>query len=268
MSISTLWRAAQGRRVCGVKQETGPTGIPDFERLGLKSADSTPVFAEPDLSIHLPDWMPLNQSSTASCVAHAWCEAEVITMKARHNRTVPMPSRRAAYYWARERAGDENVDDGCQPSNMLKAVAYRGLPPETRFPWSVARINQRPGIAARWDSRDHVGQRDSYQIFYSRFQGRIDAVRAAIESGRAVMMSIPVMPQFEACSDASVIPYGRVPISGYHMVLVLGCSTDGVIHGLNSWGPKWGASGQFWLAPEYLKNTSSLIVVDPQEATR
>jgi hypothetical protein len=217
----------------------------------------------------VPGYAPLNQAATSSCVAQFWCLAEVITMSARYSVQSPLPSRRVAYYWARQRESGAVLDSGCYPSSLLLGVAEQGLPPESAFPWSIARINQRPPMSARWDAKDHVGKRGSFQIYYGSLRDRIDAVRAAVASGRCFGLSIPVGDTFAACRDRSIVQWpNESTIRGYHMLTGLSCSTDGVTHIINSWGKATGVNGQCWLAPEYLERTDSLIVVDPQEAVR
>ncbi len=269
MSLTTLLRSYAGRRIGGVKPEVERRPMHDFERLGLPSAPRASAFGDPDLAQYLPDYMPLNQGGTGSCVAQFWAEAEVLTMAARYGVDSPLSSRRAAYYWGRFAESARVVDDGCRPSLLLKAVASNGLPPETAFPWSEARINQRPPLSARWDSRDHVGRRGSFMVYAGTLQDRIDAVRAAVASGRAFGISIPVTADFDECHSAAPVRLDtRAEIRGYHMLTGLGCSGDGVVHALNHWGPNHGVSGQVWLEPDYLAQTSSIVVVDPQEAVQ
>jgi hypothetical protein len=270
MSLSTALRSMVGRRGTGCRSEVVKRPLPDFEGLNLAAAPpQRTAFDGPTLATYLPDYAPLNQGATGSCVSQMWCLAEVITMAARYSITSALPSRRAAYYWARQLEGGTVVDDGCRPSSLLLGVAEQGLPPETSFPWSTLRINQRPPLSARWDARDHVGKRGSWQCYYSRLQDRIDACRAAVSSGRCFGISIPVGDTFDGCRDASVVAWPTDgTVRGYHMVTGLECGIDGAVHIINSWGPGFGASGQAWLAPEYLAKTSSLVIVDPQEAVR
>jgi hypothetical protein len=271
VSLSTLLRTWSGTRGTGCRAEIVKRPLPDFDRLVLPAAIVVrgAFISDPSLALHLPDWAPLHQGATGSCVSQFWCLGEVLTMAARYGVLSPLPSRRAAYYWARQREGGTVVDDGCRPSSLLLGVAEQGLPPETSFPWSVARINQRPPLSARWDAHDHVDQRGSFQIYASRLDDRIAAVRAAVASGRAFGLSIPVGDTFDGCRDAAVVPWPtESTIRGYHMLTGLSCSADGVVHVVNSWGSGFGASGQAWLAPEYLARTSSLVVVDPEEPVK
>jgi hypothetical protein len=270
MSISALLRTWAGQHGTGYVAEAEARPLPDFERLGLPSASSLgDAFSDADLAQYLPNYFPLNQGATGSCVAQFWATAEVLTMAARHGVASPLPSRRFAYYWAQYLDGGRVDDSGCRPSMLLRAVTEKGLPTEARFPWSVARINQQPPASARWDARDHVGKRGSYQLYYSRLDERVEALCAAVSSGRAFGLSIPVGEPFDACRSAATIewPYAG-KIRGQHMVTGLGVRRDGAVHVINSWGPQWGASGQGWLSPEYLARSSSIIVVDPQQAVQ
>lgn len=267
MSLSTLLRAAAGRRICGLKPEVLRRPLPDFERLGLANAGSPTGLYFDSLAGSLPSCAPFEQSSTASCAAQAWALAEVVTLKARYGIDSLLPSRRAAYYWARFRDSSRITDDGCRLSDMMHAVADMGLPPESAFPWSLARINQRPPMSARWDAMDHVGKRDSYQVYYGTIQARIDALQAATENARAFVIAIPIGDTFERCTDASTVEWPtESTIRGYHAVCGLGCSSSGVVEIINSWGPGFGVGGRAWLAPEYLARAVSIVVVDPQKA--
>jgi hypothetical protein len=269
MSLSTLIRAAAGRRICGLKPEILRRPLPDFERLGLPKAANLAGIYSDSLAGFLPNDAPLEQSSTGSCAAQAWSLAEVITLKARYGIDSPLPSRRAAYYWARFRDSSRITDDGCRPSDLMKAVSEMGLPPENSFPWSIARINQRPPMSTRWDAMDRVGKRDSYQVYYAELQDRIDALQAAVSENRAFLLAIPVGDAFESCQDAATVPWPtESTIRGYHAVCGLGCSSGGVVEIINSWGPGFGVGGRAWLAPEYLAQAISIIVIDPQKAVK
>lgn len=260
MSAPTLRR-------CGAKRETVARPLPDFETLGLAKADPSDALYYDSLAEHLPDYAPLDQGPTSSCYTQAWCLGEVVTMSARYGITSPLPARRVPYYWARLSEGIAVTDDGCRGSSLMLAVAKHGIPPESVFPWDPNQIDRRPPMSARWDARDHVGKRGSVQIYNGSLGARIDAVQAAVASGRAFIISIPVGNTFDACDSAAAVEWPKEStIRGYHAVLGLGCPSSGLVEIVNSWGPGFGVHGRAWLAPEYLARSSSIIVVDPQKA--
>lgn len=263
MSLRTLLRSAVGARSCGVKLETTSSHpVPDFERLGLLSARDIPQLG---LNWAVPASGPLDQLSASSCLANAWCMGEVVNLKARHGIDSPLPSRRAAYYWARQVAGGPIIDDGSRPSDLLRAVSMHGLPPETSFPYSTWRINERPPLSARWDAWDHAGQRRSYQVNYSAMEDRIAACRASLASGRPLIVSVPVGPSFSNYAGSGAVQYpNRIDVKGFHALLVLDCSTTGELFCLNSYGPEYGANGRVLLDSTHLETTFSLICMDVQ----
>lgn len=265
MSIRTLLRAAVGARSCGVKMEASQKyPVADFERLGVLSARDLPNLG---LDWAVPASGALDQLSASSCLANAWCMGEVVNLKARHNIKSPLPSRRAAYYWARYVAGGVIIDDGSRPSDLLKAVAVHGLPPESEFPYSTWRINERPPISARWDAQDHACQRRSYQIYYSNMEDRIQAVRASLASGRPLIVSIPVGPSFNDYSGTGKVRFpNKAETKGFHALLVLDCTTTGELYCLNSYGPNYGANGRVVLDSTHLETTFSLVVMDVERA--
>lgn len=261
MSIRTLMRSAVGARSCGVHLEVNQKyPVPDFERLGVPSCASRVMMG---LDWAVPVSGALDQLSASSCLANAWCMGEVVNLKARHGIDSPLPSRRAAYYWARYVAGGIIVDDGSRPSDLLRAVALHGLPPESAFPYSTWRINERPPMSARWDAQDHAEQRKSYQVYYSSMEDRIQATRAAIASGRPLIVSIPVGKNFNDYTGSGQVRYpNKQDVKGFHALLVLDCNTRGELYCLNSYGPNYGSNGRVVLDSTHLETTFSLVCMD------
>ena len=237
--------------------------IADFEELGLLSAEAMDARG---LDWAVPAWAPLDQGPTGTCLCNAWCLGEVVNLKARHDADSPLPSRMAAYYWAKLGEG-AFVDDGSRPSDLLLAVSKQGLPPESAWPFKLSLLGRQPGMGARWDAKSHAGQRRSYQIYYSTLADRISACRSAIASGRPLILSIPVDKAFNRYAGG----FARFPnasdVLGHHAVLILDVDRDGQAYGINSWGASWGQNGRFLLDSSFLEQSFSVVVMDVERGT-
>lgn len=286
--LETLWRTARGKRVCGALLESGAPRAAHMplDALGLKSA-GVGVDIRAGSGIHgiaLPNaitdlvevsgWAKhdvLDQLGANSCVANAMARAEVSTLVSRYGldpASVPLGSRLSLYYWARAAVGLQTVDGGCFPSVALQQMAKMGLPPESSWPYSMARVNRRPGIASMWDGSQRRGVRGTYMI-PDEATDRLKQARSAHASGRSVTMTIPVYSGFH--DGISVFRWAARgdTLRGYHHVELVGTFvSESQSWGLcvNSWGESAHTFGAFVLDEPYLlEQASSFCVLDPEE---
>lgn len=256
-------RSLRGRRGLGYR----PDGrdLPkarDIDALGLAGAEATEII--------LQTGPVLDQGSTNSCVAQAICDAELTTLRNRYGvANAPLGSRRFAYWLGRKRDGLQAIDNGSRPSQVLQALIEHGLPPESQMAWDTWYINQSPSFAALWDARNRRGIRGYYKV-YDHGDARWQAIRAALQSGRAVVFGVEVDAAFiEPVGPFLVRWAARGERVGRHMMQIVGTDpADRSYLVKNSYGSGWRAGGFARLDEEYIDVASDVIVVDPQEAVR
>lgn len=273
--LRTIGRAVLRRRGLGFiqdrDQQLARQVYSDFDRLALPAPFGISGFS-------VEQWMPDAESQGAAnaCVGFALSTAEFITLRARHGLDAEPPSRRWLYYWARW--DDGYLDDvGCWPARALQSMAERGVIPESYWPYSVARINEKPPVRLRFDARERTGYRDSYEI-RDRGDTTIAAVRAALAAKRTVAIGVPWDERlYKGAPSTYDGPRGngrgfhwdqRTQPLGNHMVTGVAMeyhAGEWWIRILNSHGRTWNLDGTAWLSEEYVRHALSLIVVDPKE---
>lgn len=204
-------------------------------------------------SVDLRSAMPIiyDQGELGSCTANAI--AALMQYTRRQDALADfVPSRLFIYYGERAIEGTVNEDSGAMIRDGLKVVAKQGAPPETDWPYDIAKFRDQPPANAYTDAlKDRA-------LSYRRV--RRDLLKTALASGFPVVVGITVYESFEsdavAQSGAVPMPKKGEQILGGHAVLVVGYDdAKGTWLLRNSWGPRWGQQGYFTLPYAYLLKT-------------
>lgn len=155
------------------------------------------------------------------------------------------------YYKERVAEHTTKQDAGAEIRDGIKVLAKQGLPPETSWPYNVAKFTARP------PTKVNKAAKQDLITEYRRLNGLSDYLDC-LASGSPFVVGITVYESFE--SDA-VAANGEVPMPksseqclGGHAICVVGYRPDGHFIVRNSWGTDWGDHGAFYLPPDYLAN--------------
>jgi C1A family cysteine protease len=161
------------------------------------------------------------------------------------------PSRLFIYYNERVMEGTVSQDSGAQIRDGVKSVATLGAPPETDWPYNIAKFAQRPPAKAYQDAKlDIVSS-------YSRVLQDLTQMRGCLASGYPFVVGFSVYQSFESQKVATTgivpMPGSGEKMVGGHAVLVVGYQ-DAARYFIvrNSWGAGWGLHGYFLMPYEYL----------------
>lgn len=157
------------------------------------------------------------------------------------------------YYEERKIEGDVHSDAGAEIRDGIKVLASLGLPPETAWPYDIAKFSRAPSAAATKAAKADM------VTAYQRLTG-VDDMLDCLASGFPFVVGISVFESFE--TDA-VAKTGKVPMPakhdkllGGHAVCVVGYTADGSFIVRNSWGTGWGMNGYFTLPEAYLADAN------------
>jgi C1A family cysteine protease len=173
------------------------------------------------------------------------------------------PSRLFIYYGERVIEGTVAQDSGAQIRDGIKVVASEGAPPESDWPYDIAKFAEKPSAAACEAAKQHEA------IQYLRIlPGTAGApIRSPIQEGLPVVFGFTVPARFESATWAPASEYLSLPAAGEeniggHCVVVVGWDFSlkkfpvNVFEIRNSWGPGWGDNGYFWMDARWLEEPS------------
>lgn len=223
--------------------------LPDH-RDHLYTVDATSLPSSVDLRPGCPP--VVDQGQLGSCTANAIAGALGFDMLAQ-NETFDPRSRLFIYYCERAMEGTVKQDAGAVIRDGIKAVNTYGAPPETLWPYNIARFARKPSRKA------YTAARAFTSVKYSAPAQNLDALRAALAAGRPIVFGFTVYESFESQAVAST---GQVPmpspserVLGGHAVLAVGYDdARGCFLVRNSWGTGWGLAGHCWMPYGYLTN--------------
>ena len=197
-----------------------------------------------------------NQGKLNSCSANALAAA--VWMAKRHSGARPVAaSRLFIYYNERAQQGTSGANDPVPLRDGFKCLIKRGVCAESAWPYRASRFADRPPAACYRAARKRRAQ--SYQ----RIRQHLAHLKYCLAEGHPFVMGIAVykgqgLESAAARRTGSVpMPHGRRHLLGGHAVLAVGYSDrrrSFLVR--NSWGPRWGIRGYFWLPYRYVTDPS------------
>jgi C1A family cysteine protease len=210
-----------------------------------------PTFKLMAIPIELPESVDLrskfppvyDQGNLGSCTANAVVGAYQYLNKKHYG------SRLFLYYNTRLLDKTINYDAGSTLTQTINAAKRYGICPENNWVYNPPRFKRRPTTIAYNNAKKNVIQ-DSEPLMPT-----VTQLKACLAEGYPFICGIMVYSSF---LSGDVKKTGKVPlpkpgeeILGGHAIVCVGYNQDGWIM-RNSWGPKWGDNGYFYLPFSYL----------------
>ena len=193
---------------------------------------------------------PYDQGQLGSCTANAIAGAiEFDQIKA--SLTEFTPSRLFIYYNERAMEGTINSDSGAQIRDGIKSVATLGAPPETDWPYNIAKFTQKPPANAFSDAKQHL------VVLYQRLIQDLGTLKGCLASGFPFVFGFTCYQSFEspAVAKTGILPMpasGEAVVGGHAVVCVGYDDKSRMFLVRNSWGTSWGLKGYFKMPYAYL----------------
>lgn len=195
-----------------------------------------------------------NQGALGSCTANALAAAFDFD-RHREDRKFMTPSRLFIYWNERDMEGTVGSDAGARIRDGVKVLRKIGTPPETDWPYDIAKFIDKPSATSFKDA--HKNEALTYQRILTPPADPMHDMLVCLASGYPFVSGISVYESFEspAASKTGVIPMpaAHEKLLGGHAILVVGYE-QGAKHFIcrNSWGKTWGDKGYFYLPFAYL----------------
>jgi C1A family cysteine protease len=218
-----------------------------------------------DLSPSMP---PIyDQGQLGSCTGNGI--ARVLEYEAiKQGEPAVTPSRLFVYYNERVIEGTVDQDSGAQIRDGIKVVHRLGAPPETDWPYDIAKFADKPSQQAFDDAVKHEA------LTYKRvlLRGPGAPVRTALAAGYPVVFGFSVPAYFEPgggnwdpTREPLPVPGPSDRIIGGHCVVLSGYDFTSTrfpgpaFQVENSWGTDWGMGGRFWMDAAWFKPHAGLV---------
>jgi len=198
------------------------------------------------------------QGDVGSCTANALVAIYMFSGDPRE-----MLSRLFLYYNERELDGTVNSDEGSTLSSGIKALEKFGVCSEKLWPYNPLKWNVKPIAQCYSEATNRE------VICSSQVEQNIESMKACLASGEPIALGIQVYESFESdeTEKTGVVPMPKTAEQCYggHAVTCVGYDDARKLFIMrNSWGPKWGDKGYFYLPYAYLTDqnlTSDLWII-------
>jgi len=222
--------------------------------IALGTMAATPLPANTDLRKECPD--VYDQGKLGSCTANALAAAFDFD-RHKEGKSFMTPSRLFIYWNERDVEGTVASDAGARIRDGVKVLRKVGTPPETDWPYDIAKFTAKPNEKSFVDAEKN--QALSYQRILRPSHAKLYDMQACLASGYPFVVGIGVYESFE---DPKVRDTGIVPMPsqderllGGHAILAVGYDEDKKWFIMrNSWGADWGDHGYFYLPFAYLES--------------
>ena len=166
-----------------------------------------------------------------------------------------MPARLGIYYLERQLEGTINEDSGAQLRDGIKVVAQYGVFPEDLLPYDESNFLVAPTEQMLTEGAKHQA------LMYEKLDGSLDQIKHRLACGYPFVFGFMVYQDFEskrmAMTGKMLMPKPGEQCLGGHAVMAVGYDDNegkGCVLVRNSWGPKWGQRGYFWMPYEFITN--------------
>jgi C1A family cysteine protease len=197
-----------------------------------------------------------DQGQLGSCTANSIGAILELNELKQKEKDAATPSRLFIYYNERAIEGTISEDSGAEIRDGIKSVAQVGAPPETLWPYDIAKFATKPPAKAYSAAKKHEALR------YARVLQTTMALQNVLASGYPISFGFTVYESFETSvgSDGIVpMPQPNEKMLGGHAVVLVGYKTiQGQLYFecRNSWGTGWGDHGYFWMPAAYVTSPS------------
>jgi C1A family cysteine protease len=163
------------------------------------------------------------------------------------------PSRLFIYYNERVMENTVSQDSGAQVRDGIKSVGILGAPPETDWPYDIAKFAQKPPANAYADAKKDL------VTSYSRVVQNLAQMQGCLAEGYPFVFGFTVYDSFESQQMAQTgimtMPAPGEKVVGGHCVVAVGYDDSQRMFIIrNSWGTDWGLRGYFMMPYEYMLN--------------
>lgn len=227
---------------------------PDMRDFMLAVSPAKTLPSQASLRAQMPP--VYDQGQLGSCTANSVGAILEFNELKQREKDAATPSRLFIYYNERVIEGTVAEDSGAEIRDGIKSVAQVGAPPETLWPYDIAKFAKKPPAKAYTAARKHEAVR------YARVAQDTVAIQNVLVSGYPISFGFTVYSSFETqVGKDGLVPMPRSSerILGGHAVVAVGYKPiKGQLYFecRNSWGPGWGDHGYFWMPAAYVTSRS------------
>lgn len=228
------------------------------KRLAKAPAPPGAIPSKVDLSGSMPT--PGDQQTQGSCTAWATGYAaksfhEITEMK--WSRTSASHQFSPAWIYNQINGGS---DGGSAISSALDLIVNKGADNLADFPYDTTNFTRQPAA-------DSLARASHFKAkSWATLATSEAAIKSTLASGNVVVVSIAVLPDFDALNSTTNTVYDTAAgttstcstapcIRGYHAITLVGYDdAKKAFKLINSWGTGWGSGGYGWLAYSFVTN--------------
>jgi C1A family cysteine protease len=231
--------------------------VPDLpDQRDFAYSAPTPILMALPTTIDLRPKCPAvyDQGQLGSCTANAIGGAIQFEQMKQGMKSF-VPSRLFIYYNERVIENTVASDSGAQIRDGIKVVAKLGAPPETDWPYDIARFAEKPPPIAFSDAAKNK------VTSYQRVPRALSQFKGCLAAGYPFVLGFTVYDSFESTTVAQTgivpMPQTGEKVVGGHAVAAVGYDDQKqwfIVR--NSWADTWGMKGYFTMPYQYLLETN------------
>lgn len=196
-----------------------------------------------------------NQGSIGTCTAHVLAAGYAYEQRVQKKRVIT-PSRLFIYYNERALTHQRGLNCVVRLRDAIKAVAKRGVCPESLWPYSEA-----PNTLRKRPPREAFETAASHKIVeYNRIPNEnsgpgmfLKHLKHCLTNRRPFLFGFMLYESFETkeVKRSGIMPFPdrrrERPLGGHAVMAVGYDDRRKAVLARNSWGPNWGIAGYFWM---------------------